>query len=85
VSASPHVRLRAGIVVPKYGHTAVERNTVKRRLRELVRTLVLPLGIPVDLVIWAQRAAYGLSFTRLHEDLEQQILPRLRRLDPRGS
>lgn len=84
MSASPHARLRAGIVVPRYGHDAVARNTLKRRLRELVRTHVLPLGIPVDLVVWAQRSAYGLSFDRLRDDVEQ-LVPRLQRLDPRGT
>jgi ribonuclease P protein component len=62
----------------------VERNTVKRRLRELVRQVVLPLGIPMDLVIWAQRSAYDMTFDRLRQEVED-LLPRLRRFDPRGS
>jgi ribonuclease P protein component len=70
------------VVVPRYGHDAVARNTLKRRLRELVRTVVLPLGIPVDLVIWAQRSAYGRPFDRLRDDVEQ-LVPKLQRLDPR--
>lgn len=39
-SALPHARV--GFVVPKYGHTSVDRNRLKRRLRELVRTRLLP-------------------------------------------
>jgi len=37
-SDSPTESARAGIVVPRYGHTIVERNRLKRRLREFVRT-----------------------------------------------
>jgi len=40
ISALPHARV--GFVVPKYGHSSVERNRLKRRLRELVRTRLLP-------------------------------------------
>jgi RNase P protein component len=39
-SALPYARV--GFVVPKYGHTSVDRNRLKRRLRELVRTRLLP-------------------------------------------
>lgn len=39
-SALPHARV--GFVVPKYGHSSVDRNRLKRRLRELVRTRLLP-------------------------------------------
>lgn len=35
---SPTESVRAGIVVPRYGHTIVQRNRLKRRLREFVRT-----------------------------------------------
>jgi len=76
--------VRVGIVVPRHRRNAVERNLLKRRLRELARLLVLPLGMPVDLVIWAQRSAYEMSFDRLRQELES-LLPRLQRLDPRES
>ncbi len=46
-SALSHARV--GFVVPKYGHTSVDRNRLKRRLRELVRTRLLPsLRPPAD-------------------------------------
>jgi RNase P protein component len=38
----------------------------------------------MDLVIWAQRSAYDMPFDRLRQEVED-LLPRLRRLDPRGS
>jgi RNase P protein component len=39
-STRPHARV--GFVVPKYGHSSIDRNRLKRRLRELVRTQLLP-------------------------------------------
>lgn len=39
---STRTRARVGFVVPKYGHSSVDRNRLKRRLRELVRTQLLP-------------------------------------------
>jgi RNase P protein component len=39
-STRPHARV--GFVVPKYGHSSADRNRLKRRLRELVRTQLLP-------------------------------------------
>jgi ribonuclease P protein component len=65
-------------VVPKHGKTSVERNKLKRRLRELVRTMILaPAGIRgVDLVIRALPAAYSASFV----ELEQEIAGIARRL-----
>lgn len=65
VSASPLARLRVGIVVPRYGHSAVDRNRLKRRLRELVRLEVLPLKLENDVVFWAQRQAYAANFAEL--------------------
>lgn len=71
-------------MVPRHRHSAVDRNRLKRRLRELVRVLILPSNIPVELVIWAQRAAYDATFERLRAELEQ-VLHRLRRADPGGA
>lgn len=79
MSASPLARLRAGLVVPRYGHSAVDRNRLKRRLRELVRNEVLPLGEAVDLVIWAQRSAYRLAFDQLQREV-QQVIAKLQRM-----
>ena len=84
MSSSPHAHLRVGIVVPRHRRSAVQRNTLKRRLRELVRLFVLPLGMPMDLVIWAQRSAYEMSFDRLRQEIEN-LLSRLQRLEARES
>jgi ribonuclease P protein component len=67
---------RVGIIVPGYGHTAVERNKVKRRLRDIIRRTVLPMLhdlASVDLVARAGPRAYGTSFDGLQVELMQGI------------
>ena len=56
---------RVGLVVPKYKRTGVARNQLKRRLREIVRTRVLPTLPPGDLVIRPNPAAYDAPFAAL--------------------
>lgn len=68
-SASLLLHARAGIVVPKHRHKIVERNRVKRRLRELVRIKLLPGLEGIDVLIRAKPEAYDSSFTQLAGDL----------------
>lgn len=63
--ASPLRRPRVGVIVPRFGHTAVDRNLVKRRLRDLARTEVLLSIGAIDVVIRASPAAYKASFDEL--------------------
>lgn len=60
---------RVGFVVPLYGHSAVERNRLRRRLREIARREWLPLAWEceprLDLLIRAREDAYGASFEEL--------------------
>jgi ribonuclease P protein component len=56
---------RIGIVVPKYGATAVQRNLIKRRLRELARCELLAALPPCDVVLWATPSAYRADFDAL--------------------
>lgn len=65
----PHARV--GLVVPKHGRSAVERNTLKRRLRELSRTVLLPDAPAVDIVIHTRPSAYRLEFAELGTLVEQ--------------
>jgi ribonuclease P protein component len=65
--------MRVGVVVPRFGHSAVDRNRLKRRLRELVRTLLLPRRDALDIVLWAQGPAYHLSFAELGASLQRVI------------
>jgi ribonuclease P protein component len=59
---------RVGVIVPRFGHSAVERNLLKRRLREIVRTGVLPSLTAMDVVVRAFPAAYRASFQQLADD-----------------
>jgi ribonuclease P protein component len=58
---------RVGIVVPRYSHGAVERNRVKRRLREIVRLDVLQVLRGVDLIVRALPSAYVATYADLRE------------------
>jgi ribonuclease P protein component len=60
---------RVGLIVPRHKHSAVDRNRLKRRLRELVRTRLLPALPPVDLVLKANASAYDAGFERLAEQI----------------
>ncbi len=51
--------------MPRYKHTAVDRNRLKRRLRELVRRRLLAELPAVDVVIRALPSAYGTPFDGL--------------------
>jgi ribonuclease P protein component len=55
--------------VPRYKHSAVDRNRLKRRLRELVRTRLLPTLPPIDLVVRAFPSAYTAAFETLAEQI----------------
>ncbi len=65
---------RWGMIVPKHRHSIVERNRVKRRLREIGRTRVLPRlkeqGIALDVLVRARREAYGVGFRTLRDELQ---------------
>lgn len=60
---------RVGIVVPRYGLTAVARNRLRRRVREILRRDLLRRLPAVDLVIRARRGAYAARFTDLRAEL----------------
>lgn len=60
---------RLGLVVPRYQQTAVARNRLRRRLKELWRREVQPDQPARDLVIRARREAYAAEFARLRADL----------------
>src|SRR6059036_2543884 len=50
-------------------HTAVARNRVRRRLREILRRELLGKLPAVDLVVRAKRSAYAASFADLRAEL----------------
>jgi len=61
--------VRVAIVVPRYGLTAVRRNRLKRRVREIVRLQLLPTRASTDLLIRARRQAYDAPMNALRDDL----------------
>ena len=61
---------RIGFVIPKHGHSIVQRNQLKRRLREIVRLNILKRIPPVDLIIRARPEAYSATFASLERELE---------------
>ena len=62
-------RPRLGLIVPRFQFTAVARNRLRRRLKELWRR-ELQAGLPpLDLVIRAKREGYGASFDQLRAEL----------------
>jgi ribonuclease P protein component len=60
---------RMGLIVPKFQSTAVARNRVRRRLRELWRVELQAIQPAWDLLIKARREAYAASFDGLRADL----------------
>lgn len=73
VSPSPAGVPRLGVVVPKHKRTIVLRNRLKRRLRELGRTVLLPglrnRGAVLDVLLRARPEAYTASFADLRDEV----------------
>jgi ribonuclease P protein component len=57
---------RFGVIVPRHRHTIVERNRLRRRLREVGRRELLPRlrreGCDADVLVRSRPAAYDASF-----------------------
>jgi len=49
----------------------VQRNQLRRRIREILRRETLRLLPPVDLVVRARREAYAATFAVLRDELAQ--------------
>ena len=89
---APGTVSRIGFIVPKHGHSSVERNRLKRRLRELGRLQLLPVtrivspDSAIDVVMRAQPGAYRLEYVALRAEVELlcERLPKLLR-DARGE
>ena len=62
-------RTRIGLIVPRFHQSAVARNKVKRRLRELSRTRLLPADLPAQIVIRIRPEAYRATFGALEADI----------------
>lgn len=73
VAASPSLCARVGVIVPKYRRQIVERNKLRRRLREIIRTRMLPVMAVRDVLIRALPQAYTASFDELTRDVDVAI------------
>jgi ribonuclease P protein component len=64
-------------VVPKHGRRIVDRNRLRRRIREIGRTRLLPhlaaTGQALDVLIRARREAYDASFDELRRELVELV------------
>ena len=60
---------RVGLTVPKALGKAVDRNRIKRRLREAVRAALPLLTSPVDVVLHPRRSVIDLDFTHLKREV----------------
>ena len=60
---------RMGLIVPKFRSSAVARNRLRRRLREIWRQHLQPQQPDWDLIIRARREAYDVPFTALRDAL----------------
>ena len=73
ILSAPSCRSRVGWVVPKLGHRIVERNRLKRRLREIARRRVLSrfrrASCGADVLIRVRRRAYGATYLQLEREL----------------
>ena len=71
--------------MPKHKRSSVERNRLKRRLRELARTLLLPdLPASVDLVVRTFPETYAASFDDLAREVGR-VRERIRELYGSGE
>ena len=67
--ASPLGFPRVGIIVPRHGQSAVLRNRLKRRLREIVRQDFLDGERGLDVVVKTAPGAYAATFAELRTEI----------------
>lgn len=62
---------RIGLTVPKALGKAVDRNRIKRRMREAVRSALPLLSAPVDVILHPRRSVIDLDFQQLQREVAQ--------------
>jgi len=62
--------MRLAVVVAKHGHTIVERNRLRRRLREIARVRMLPKHSGIDVVLRSLPKAYEAAFDILGNEID---------------
>ncbi len=66
-NATGHARM--GLIVPRFQATAVARNRLRRRLKEIWRREIQAVQPPWDLLIRARREAYSAPYQTLRAEL----------------
>lgn len=65
------------MIVPKHGRRIVDRNLLKRRLREIGRRDLLPrlaqANAGADVLVRARRTAYGVEYEVLRSELLETL------------
>ena len=64
---------RTGVIVPRFQFSAVARNRLRRRVREILRRDALASLPAIDLVVRAKRIAYAASFAALRAELSSVV------------
>jgi ribonuclease P protein component len=62
---------RIGLTVPKALGNAVDRNRIKRRMREAVRHKLDLIAAPVDVILHPRRSVIDLEFAQLEREVGQ--------------
>lgn len=77
VTTSSAPRSRFGLIVPKHGRRVVDRNRLKRRLREIGRRDILPTldasEARQDVLVRARSHAYEAGFDALRLELKEAV------------
>jgi ribonuclease P protein component len=66
---NPTGHARIGLIVPKFQSTAVARNRLRRRLKEIWRRELAPRVPACDLIVRARREAYHARFGQLKAEM----------------
>jgi ribonuclease P protein component len=72
---------RATCITPKFGHTSVQRNKLRRRLSDLARRVLLSRPEAADYLVRARPTAYE----RGYDALEAELRSLAGRIEPRGA
>ncbi len=81
---SPYTELtpRIGLTVGKVMGKAVDRNRIKRRMREAVRRNIAALEGPIDVVLHPRRSVIDLDFAALDREVAQ-VFSAIRKTAPK--
>jgi ribonuclease P protein component len=83
--ATPPTGLRIGFTVSRVLGGAVQRNRMKRRLREAVRLSLSPAGVAADVVINPKKSLLAVDFSEVVNEVSRAFAVIEQKLSPRMS